>query len=453
MVEHRQLLSHTHAVLERLGLPDGSSFAFVSAIGADGAVTVTSGLAAGWVVHAIPPATALDARALAAYMSGHAIDFLKIVPSYLASLLRDHWSASLLPRRCLMLGGEASSPAWVRELKRLAPSCAIINHYGPTETTVGVLTWWVPSDLAERSFDHFPLGRPLPNVRAYVLDASGEPVPIGVTGELVIGGSFVARGYLNRPDLTAERFVPDRFSTEAGARLYRTGDRVRFLPDGSIDFLGRVDHQVKIRGFRVELGEIEAAMRAYPGVTDAVVLLREDVPGQQRLVGYVTTAAPAELSASDLRTHLRQTLADYMVPSAFVPLKAWPLGPIGKLDRRALPVPQGDRETLESRFVAPSTATEQRLAAIWSDVLGVPADSIGVHDDFFDRGGHSLLATRAAMRIRDHFQVDVTLATFFSAPTVAALATRIDSADAADVPRVISRAARVRARKDELVRP
>jgi amino acid adenylation domain-containing protein len=452
VVEHRQLLNHTGAILDRLGLGVGTSYAFVSAIAADGAVTVTSALAAGWVVHAIRPAIATDARALADYFTKHGIDFLKIVPSYLASLLRDHPTPALMPRRCLMLGGEASSPLWVGDLRRLAPDCAIVNHYGPTETTVGVLTYWMTGDPIDAPRQRFPIGRPLANVRAYVLDAQGAPAPIGVTGELCIGGASITRGYLNRPELTAERFVPDRFSNEPGARLYRTGDRARVLADGNVDFLGRVDHQVKVRGFRVELGEIEAAMRAENGVTDAVVLLREDVPGDPHLVGYVTTASPESFATADLRAHLKQMLPDYLVPSAVVALSAWPLTPIGKLDRRALPAPEG-RHGAEAAFVAPATPTEQRLGEIWSDVLGKSSGIIGANDDFFDLGGHSLLAARAAMRVRDAFGVDVSLAMFFETPTIATMSAAIDAAGTSRSSGVISRSARVRGRKDELVRP
>src|SRR5581483_3269216 len=214
--------------------------------------------------------------------------------THLAALMKDHPSRSLLPRRCLVLGGESARPAWVAQLQRLAPDCAIVNHYGPTETTVGALTYGVTGDASRIPGESLPIGKPLGNLRAYVLDATGAPTPIGVAGELFIGGAGVARGYLNRADLTRERFVNDPFAGASagqhGARMYRTGDRARWLADGSIEFLGRVDHQVKVRGFRVELGEIESTLRAHATVKDAVVLLREDTPGDQRLVAYVIAA-------------------------------------------------------------------------------------------------------------------------------------------------------------------
>lgn len=452
-VEHRQLLNYTWAVIERMSLPAGSSFALASTVAADlGNTAIYPALATGGLLHVLTAATASDGRAFGAYFAEHAVDVLKITPSHLASLLGEYQSPALLPRHCLVLGGEASRPTWVAELRRLAPACTIINHYGPTETTVGALTYRITGDPDDLPGDSVPIGRPLGNVRAYVLDACGMPAPIGVPGELFIGGAGVARGYLNRPDLTAERFVPDTFLDEPGARMYRTGDRARFLPDGNIEFLGRLDHQVKVRGFRVELGEIEAALRAHPTVDGAVVLLREDTPGDQRLVAYVTAAAPATVLAGDVRAYLKQTLPDYLVPSAIVPLDAWPLTPNGKIDRRALPAPSDGRLSLPSAFVAPATPTEQRVAAIWSEILGVSVTAIGAHDDFFDLGGHSLLAARAAMRVRDQFQVEVSLATFFEAPTVAALAERIDTAGAATGPRSITRAPRERARRDQLTR-
>ena len=264
-----------------------------------------------------------------------------------------------------------------------------------------------------------PIGRPIDNARVYVLDRNLQPVPVGVAGELYIGGAGVARGYLNRPGLTAERFVPDPFAARPGSRLYRTGDRVRWRADGNLEFLGRLDQQVKLRGFRIEPGEVEAALLQHPAVRQAVVLPREDGPGGKRLVAYLVGATEERLTAAQLRGFLQGKLPEYMVPSAFVFLEALPLTPNGKLDRQALPVP--DRQPAAHAYVAPRTPAEEALANIWAEVLGL--ERVGVHDNFFELGGHSLLATQAAARIRAAYPgIELPLRLLFEQPTVAALA-------------------------------
>jgi acyl carrier protein len=253
-----------------------------------------------------------------------------------------------------------------------------------------------------------------------------RPVPIGVPGELCIGGLGVARGYLNRPELTKEKFVPDPFSDDPGARLYKTGDLARYLQDGNIEYLGRIDHQVKIRGFRTELGEIEAVLALHPAVRESVVVARDDSSGDstptglKRLVAYFVSAQNHALSVGELRDHLKAKLPEYMVPSAFVELEALPLTPNGKVDRRALPAPEADRPALEETFVAPRTPLEETLAGIWVEVLGVK--QVGVYDDFFELGGHSLLAVQVVTRLNRRFDVEVPLHTLFEAPTVVGLA-------------------------------
>ncbi|MBD9653175.1 non-ribosomal peptide synthetase, partial [Ensifer sp. ENS09] len=245
-----------------------------------------------------------------------------------------------------------------------------------------------------------PIGRPISNTQIYILDAYGAPVPLGVVGELYIGGAGVARGYLNRPDLTAERFQLNPFSHDAGSRMYRTGDLARYLQDGNIEFLGRNDHQVKIRGFRIELGEVETRLGEHPAVSEAVVVAREDQTGDKRLVAYIVSIDDfAEIGdlASMLRAHLAIHLPDYMVPSAFVHLPAFPLTPNGKLDRRALPAPD-DEAYARRGYEAPQGEIEQILAAIWSDLLGV--DRVSRNDHFFELGGHSLLAVQLMERLR-----------------------------------------------------
>ncbi|MGZ3459276.1 MAG: condensation domain-containing protein, partial [Archangium sp.] len=310
-------------------------------------------------------------------------------------------------------------------VRALAPQCELYNHYGPTETTVGVLTYPVRGEWPENAAT-LPLGRPIANARMYVLDGNLQPVPAGVPGELYVGGACVGRGYLGRPELTAERFVPDPFSEEPGARLYRTGDKVRSLPDGSLEFLGRVDFQLKVRGFRVELGEVEAALALCAGVHECVVVAREDVPGDKRLVAYVVGQPGWVLEPRALREELKQRLPEYLVPSALVVLEALPLTFNGKVDRKALPAPDVAGSGPEGDFLAPRTPTEERLAEMWCDLLGL--EQVGARAHFFELGGHSLLATQAIARIRQVFQVELSLNELFEAPILERLAARVEAA-------------------------
>src|SRR5262249_35286703 len=270
-----------------------------------------------------------------------------------------------------------------------------------------------------------PIGRPIANTRLYVLNRSLEPVPPGVAGELYIGGAGVARGYLRRPHLTAERFLPDPFGKEPGARLYRPGDLARWRPDGQLGYRGGADQQVKIRGYRIEPGEVEAELVRCPSVREAVVVAREYGPDDLRLVAYLTAApdGPAP-TAAELRHHLKGSLPEPMIPSAFVVLESLPLTPNGKVDRDTLPPPERDRSTSEVAAVPPRGPIEDLLASIWSAVLGL--DRAGVFDDFFDLGGHSLLATQVMSRIRDAFGVELPLGEFFGDPTIAGLARQIE---------------------------
>jgi acyl carrier protein len=262
-----------------------------------------------------------------------------------------------------------------------------------------------------------PIGRPIANTHLRVLDADLQPVPIGVSGELYIGGFGVARGYLNAPELTAERFVPDPFSATPGGRLYRSGDLVRYLADGNLDFIGRQDNQVKLRGYRIELGEIESVLATHPTVREAIVILREDIPGKKQLVAYVVAIAPS-FEVSELRRHLSQRLPEYMVPTSFVALDVLPRTPNGKIDRQALPAPVEGHDT--ELFIAPRTPVEEVLCGVWIELLGV--NQIGVYDNFFDLGGHSLMAVQLLSRLRSIFQLELPLQFVFEAPTIAELA-------------------------------
>ncbi|HEY4590472.1 MAG TPA: amino acid adenylation domain-containing protein, partial [Thermoanaerobaculia bacterium] len=325
--------------------------------------------------------------------------------------------------RLVIFGGEALDPASLEPwLKRHGDSKPrLINMYGITETTVHVT--YRPLSLADaRGERRSVIGVPFPDLSLAVMDRHLRPAPIGVPGELVVGGAGLARGYLGRPELTAERFVPDPFG-RPGARLYRSGDLGRFLPDGDVEYLGRLDTQVKIRGFRIELGEIEAAL-VQAGARQAVVLVREDRPGDRRLVAYLI----GDVSTEALRQALRERLPDYMVPAAFVALDAFPLTVNGKVDRKALSSMGGapEQPASEETYVAPRTPVEEALAGIWAEVLGL--ERVGAADHFFDLGGHSLLATQVMSRLRGAFDVEMPLHDLFGAPVLADLAARVEAA-------------------------
>ncbi len=420
VVEHRQLALYLEAVRRRLDLPPNGRYAVATTLAADlGHTLVFPALAAGGCLYVPAAEQAADPAALAAELAARGIECVKLVPSQLAALLEELGEgpgAPLVAR--LVLGGEALR--WPAAERATALCGRVDNHYGPTETTVGVATRRVG---APRQGESVPLGRPLPGVRLHVLDRWMRPVPIGVHGELFVGGPTVARGYLDRPDATAERFLPDPWAPAPGGRLYRTGDRVRLLPDGEIEFLGRVDHQVKVRGHRVEPGEVEAALAAHAAVEAAAVVARPDAVGELRLLAYVVprrSAAAAEGLAAALRAHLRERLPEPMVPSAITVLPALPLTAQGKLDRRALPEPG---EEARRGVVPPRDAVEAALVALWEEALGVRP--VGVTDSFFDLGGHSLSAVRLVARLRARFGRELPLAELFRAPTVERMAARL----------------------------
>jgi amino acid adenylation domain-containing protein len=318
-------------------------------------------------------------------------------------------------REAITTGEQLQITTPIRELFKRLRHCALHNHYGPSETHV--VTYHLLGDDSDQWPSHPPIGRPIANTRIYLLDDNLRPVPVGVLGQVYIGGVMLARGYVNRPELTAEKFIPDPHSSERGARLYKTGDWGRYLPDGSVEFLGRIDHQVKIRGFRVELGEIEAVLSRHDAVRECVVIAREDdATGDKRLIAYLVAEPDSPPSLMELRGYTRQHLPDYMVPSQFVTLAALPLTPNGKVDRRALPAPDSSRAVLNAHSVAPRTAAEQVVASIFARVLGV--EQVGVTDNFFELGGHSLLATRVMSRVGKVFQVGVALRQLFEWPTV-----------------------------------
>jgi amino acid adenylation domain-containing protein len=356
------------------------------------------------------------------------VTVLNQTPSAFRQLIQAEESlggANNLSLRLVIFGGEAlelqSLRPWFERHGDEFPQ--LVNMYGITETTVHVT--YRPLTRADLEVAcGSVIGRPIPDLQVYLLDRYGQPVPIGVRGEMYIGGAGVARGYLNRPELTTQRFIPNSFSEKPNARLYKSGDLARYLPNGDLEYLGRIDHQVKIRGFRIELGEIEAVLSQHPAVRENLVVVREDERGDKRLVAYVVHQPEQAVTITELRRFLEDKLPEYMVPSVIVQLEAVPLTPNGKVDRLALPAPDTARPELEKPFIAPRTKVEEQVAAIWSEVLGLK--QVGVRDNFFELGGHSLLATQVASRVREVFGMELPLRRVFESPTVAELAESIE---------------------------
>ncbi len=415
MARHAGPTALMHALRESLELSAQTRVLQFASFGFDAFVLEwVMAFAAGGSLHLAEPGDWLLGESLEALAGRRGITHMFLTPSLLSSLPD---TVRLTSLQTLICGGETVPPSLLR---RWNHGRRFINGYGPTETTAISATYTVPTGLD--ALEDLPIGRPVTNDRIYILDAHLQPVPVGVSGELYIGGVGVARGYLRRPALTAERFIDSPFV--AGDRLYRTGDVGRWRADGLIDYQGRNDFQVKIRGYRIELGEIESKLAALPGVKEAVVLAREDIPGHKQLVAYylrhetIDAGADAGTHADPerLRAQLQSLLPDYMVPTAFVPLDAWPLTGNGKLDRKALPAPDGATVLAGRPYVAPRTPIEEVLAAMWAELLGV--EQVGVHDNFFDLGGHSLMAMRLIAAIRETFGISLPLKLFFETPTV-----------------------------------
>ena len=341
-----------------------------------------------------------------------------IALNQLAESVNDQDPLPLSLREVITAGEQLRITAKIAAFFEKLPGCVLCNHYGPTESHVvtsfvlkGPPGGWPPLP---------PIGRPIANTQIHLLDEKSKAVPAGEPGELYIGGECLARGYLHRPDLTAERFIPDPFRLEPAARLYKTGDLARYLPDGNIEYIGRADQQVKIHGYRVELGEIEMVLGANPCVRECAVVAREDIPGQKRLVGYVVLQPGREITVTGLRHALQEKLPDYMVPSGFVYLEALPVTPSGKVNRLGLPAPDQNRPRLDEQFIAPGNEAEERLAAIWREVLGLK--QVGTRDNFFELGGNSLMVGQVISRVREVFKLELPVHSLFDAPTIASLA-------------------------------
>lgn len=441
MVAQQGMLNHLYAKIETLQLKALDNVAQTASQCFDISVwQFLAVLLVGGQVQIFPDEVTHDPVALLTQVEQQQISILEIVPSMFRAMI-DFLESTKLSRpklaalRWLISTGDALPADLCRRWLSLYPQIPLLNAYGPTECSDDV-THHLVEQLPAQVISSMPIGRAIGNTHLYVLDEGMKPVPIGVSGELYVGGIGVGRGYLAEPVRTAEAFVPDPFSKEPGERLYKTGDMARYLTDGILEFLGRRDSQVKLRGYRIELGEIEAVLNQQPEVHECAVLAREDIPGNAWLVAYVVRQTEQTCPAEELRHRMKETLPEYMVPSVFVFLEALPLTPNGKLDRQNLPAPRESQLMAETTYVAPRTPIEVELATMWSQLLGV--ERVGIHDNFFEVGGHSLLVTQAVARIRDIFEVELPLRMLFKVSTVAELAQAIE---------------KVKARSEELRKP
>ncbi|MEA2601554.1 MAG: hypothetical protein QOF89_2546 [Acidobacteriota bacterium] len=426
---HRAVVNFLRAMVERPGLKAGDVVPALTTLAFDIAgLEIYLPLIVGGRVEVVGREEAADGRKLAARLAQAGVTAVQATPVTWRLLVTTGWQG--MPGLKLLCGGEALPRDLAGDL--LVRGAELWNVYGPTETAV-----WSTAGRVAPGEGPVPLGPPIANTGLYVLDPRSRLAPVGAAGELLIGGAGLARGYLGRPELTAERFVPHPWSQEPGARLYRTGDLVRWRPSGGLEFLGRIDHQVKVRGFRIELGEVEAALLRHPAVAQAVVTARQEA-GEPRLVAYVVPAGEAP-AAGELRGHLRQSLPDYMLPSAFVVLDTLPLNPSGKVDRKALPAPEATREAgSAAAWVDPHNDLERTIAALWREVLGL--DRVGADDNFFDLGGHSLLAAQVHVRLSEALSREVALLDLFRYPTVASLAAFLGGGEAASPQAGLARA-------------
>ncbi|MGE5324221.1 MAG: amino acid adenylation domain-containing protein [Actinomycetota bacterium] len=413
LIEHRAVLNTIDASIRRFAVRQGSRVVQLASLCFDASVLeILTALLGGGTLYIVSRETLLSGQDLGRFLLQNAITTMAIPPSLLDLIPAGEYPAL----QSIVVGGEACS---ADTAARWSAERRLFNAYAPTEATIYATAMLCSQQQRQAP----PIGVPIQNMRVYLLDEHFHPVPKEVAGELYIGGVGVARGYLNRPALTAERFIPDPFSGEPGARLYKTGDLARFLQDGNIQFLGRTDQQVKIRGFRVELGEIEAALSGHPGLREVAVAAREDTPGEKRIVAYFVPHELPAPTSSDLRAHLKTRIPDYMLPSAFIAVESMPLTDTGKIDRASLPAPEHMRPELSQQYVAPKSALETIVAGIFGEVLKI--ERVGTLDSFFELGGHSLIASQAVSRIRQLLTAELPLKTIFEEPTVSGLAAAI----------------------------
>jgi len=421
-IRHTSVVNLLEAMRERPGMDENDTVVSVTTLSFDIAgLELYLPLICGAKLVIATREQAQDPARLAAAVEEAQATFVQATPTTWRMLVDAGWEGRSELK--IVCGGEPLPRGLANEL--VDRGASLWNMYGPTETTI-----WSSALELTRGHGPPPIGGPIANTRFYVVDRHLEPTPIGVPGELLIGGEGVARGYRHRPELTAERFIDDPFDPAADGRVYRTGDRMRFRGDGTLEFLGRLDHQVKLHGYRIELGEVEASLDGHPDVRQSVVLIDEDETGEKRLVAYVVAESGREPAADDLRRHVSESVPSYAVPSTIVRLDELPLTANGKLDRKALPRPGTVREDLRARYMAPSTPTEEALAAIWADLLAI--DKVGADDDFFELGGHSLLAVKMLARVHDQLGVEIFLTSVFEHPTVAALAEEVAARMLAD---------------------
>src|SRR6185503_9610693 len=433
LITHRGLTNYLSWATRSYPVATGKGAPVHSSIAFDLTVTgLFAPLLVGRTAYVLKESQGIDSLS-SALRSGQGFSLIKITPAHLEllshELTREEAAACA---SAFIIGGENLTADSIKFWQESAPDTTLINEYGPTETVVGCCVYTVRNDDQWRG--SIPIGRPIANTQLYVLSSDLQPQPVGVPGELYIGGAGLARGYLNHAELTAERFVPDPFATHAGARLYKTGDKVVYLEDGNIEFLGRLDHQVKIRGYRIELEEIETVLNSHPLVSQSVVTVTADSTGAQRLTAYFVPDAQAGSSGNgierQLRDHLRTRLPDYMAPQNLMMLEALPLTPNGKIDRRLLPQPESFTRDAQATYVAPRDNLEKQIAAMWEAVLRT--HPIGAKDNFFDLGGHSLLAARLFAQIENRLGKHIPLATLFQAPTVEQLSNVLRDSEATE---------------------
>ncbi len=426
MVSHGGLSNYLSWSSRAYKLSAGRGTPLHSSISFDLSVTALFNplITGGWV-HLLAEERGVAGLSHALGAGGEPYSLVKITPAHLA-VLRQSWGGEKVATGCFVIGGEALSWEEVRHWRAVSGATRLINEYGPTETVVGCCVYEAAADESESSKGGVPIGQPIENMQMYVLDERMNCVPVGVSGELYIGGMGLARGYRGRPELTAERFVPHPYSLEAGARLYRTGDVGRYLENGELEYQRRVDSQVNLRGYRIELGEIEAVLRQHEAITDVAVVVRQSASGEKQLVAYLVGNGDAS-ALSQLQSHLKARLPDYMMPTVFVQIDSLPLTTNGKVDRTKLPAPDQlnshTKKPFVAPFVAPRTPFEKELATIWEKLLKV--EQVGVHDNFFELGGHSLIATQLALRVQETFNVSLTLQLIFDNPTIKDLAAAI----------------------------